>query len=75
MTGSGDVTGAVEEYRALLGTDNEAAAAQDSGRREITWDGVPDDLASPNDLPPDFFRGRGARWRRRATRCAMFPAT
>ncbi len=26
-----------------------------SGRREINWDGVPDQFAAPNNLPPNFF--------------------
>src|SRR5690242_7018125 len=34
----------VDQYRADLGT-----------RREISWDGVPDNLAAPNFLPGDFF--------------------
>jgi hypothetical protein len=40
--------------------------AHAAGRREINWDGVPDELAAPNFLPGDFFnaasepRARGA---------------
>src|SRR5262245_45778202 len=33
----------VDQFRADLGT-----------RKEITWDGVPDNLAAPNFLPGDF---------------------
>ena len=50
MRGAGDIQPAVARYRRLLGED----------RREINWDGVPDDLASPAALPADFFRARGA---------------
>src|SRR5213075_153951 len=35
-----------------------------NGRREINWDKVPDNLASPNALPGDFFNAKrdpGAR--------------
>src|SRR5438552_3560597 len=39
----------VDQFRADLGT-----------RREINWDGVPDNLAVPNFLPGDFFNSRGA---------------
>jgi hypothetical protein len=67
VTAAGDITAAVEEYRALLGPDNGGAPGRNaSGRREINWDAVPDDLAAPNPLPGDFFnaaedpRARGA---------------
>jgi hypothetical protein len=53
---SGDITAAVERYRQLLGPDNGGGPdAQTSGRREINWDGVPDEFAQPNGYPPDFF--------------------
>jgi hypothetical protein len=62
-----DITSAVAEYRALLGDNNGGApGAHATGRREINWDGVADDLAAPNFLPGDFFnapidpRARGA---------------
>jgi hypothetical protein len=55
------------EYRALLGPDNGGGPEQHaSGRREINWDAVPDELAAPNGYPSDFFnapdapRARGA---------------
>ena len=67
VEGQGDITSAVEEYRALLGPDNGSEPVSAStGRREINWDGVPDSLASPNAYPPEFFnaatapRARGA---------------
>src|SRR5687767_9300965 len=43
----------VDVFRAALGAT----------RREINWDGVPDGLATPNNLPADFFNAtvpRGA---------------
>ena len=62
-----DISAAVEQYRALLGANNGGEPGPKSGgRREINWDGVPDNLAAPNFLPPDFFnaptapRARGA---------------
>lgn len=58
---SGDIAPAVARYRALLGPDNGGAPGGDpDGRREITWDGVPDGLASPNTYPRDFFNAKTA---------------
>jgi hypothetical protein len=69
VTAAGDVEGAVAEYRALLGDDNGGTpGSAEGGRREINWDAVPDELASPNALPGDFFndtaepRARGAEF-------------
>ena len=67
IAGAGDITAVVEQYRNLLGANNGGVpGSQGTGRREINWDGVPDDLAAPNFMPPDFFnaatapRARGA---------------
>jgi hypothetical protein len=67
VKGAGDIGARVAEFRALLGADNGGSPTQyPSGRREINWDGVPDEFAAPNALPPDFFnataepRARGA---------------
>lgn len=69
VSAAGDITAAVERYRALLGPDNGGApGGSANGRREINWDGVPDDSAAPALLPPDFFnaatapRARGAHF-------------
>jgi hypothetical protein len=49
----------VAEFRARLGADNggfpERAFA---GRREVNWDGVPDEDSSPGFLSPTFFDAR-----------------
>ena len=56
ITGAGDITAVVDEYRALLGTDNGGdPGAKPDGRREINWDGVPDEFSAPNGYPVDFF--------------------
>ncbi|MBL7502614.1 hypothetical protein I6A84_33440 [Frankia sp. CNm7] len=56
VTGSGDVQDAVTRYRTLLGPDNGGGPEGDpNGRREVNWDGVPDEFAAPNALPGDFF--------------------
>lgn len=68
VSGAGDISAVVDEYRNLLGPDNgvEPGSKGPSGYREINWDGVPDDLAAPNFMPSDFFnapeapRARGA---------------
>jgi hypothetical protein len=68
ISGAGDVTALVDEYRAELGrSDNGGDPGRHrSGRREINWDAAPDELAAPNALPSDFFnsadapRARGA---------------
>jgi hypothetical protein len=64
---SGDITGAVKRFRALLGPDNGGApGGRAAGRREINWDAVPDQFAAPQALPGRFFdakvapRARGA---------------
>jgi hypothetical protein len=56
IEGAGDIQAQVDEFRALLGPDNEGAPDGDpEGRREINWDAVPDEFAAPNELPADFF--------------------
>jgi hypothetical protein len=62
VSGAGDITATVNQYRALLGDPNNVGApgTQPAGRREINWDGVPDNLAAPNFLPGDFFNGPAA---------------
>ncbi|MGH2922985.1 MAG: hypothetical protein ACRDKH_03010 [Solirubrobacterales bacterium] len=58
ITGAGEVGPQVERFRELLGPDNGGAPGGDrEGRRELTWDGVPDELAAPNALPGNFFNG------------------
>ncbi len=61
IAGAGDIKPVVELYRSLLGPDNGGApGSRPSGRREINWDGVPDEFAAPNLLPPDFFNATAA---------------
>src|SRR5262249_3048881 len=52
----------VDAYRSALGTLNpNVPGSFGSGRREINWDGVPDNLAAPNNLPPNFFNVNSPR--------------
>jgi len=58
---AGDIDAAMEQYRALLGADNGGEpGARPNGRREINWDGVPDEQSAPNDYPSDFFNAATA---------------
>src|SRR5215211_1237174 len=52
----------VDQFRADLGTLNaNNGTAPETGRREINWDGVPDQFASPNPFPPTFFNASSPR--------------
>lgn len=57
ITGSGDITSTVEQYRALLGENNggDPGTKGETGYREINWDSLPDELSAPNYYEPDFF--------------------
>ena len=57
-----DITAAVNAFRADIGGNNNGAAAPAaSGRREINWDGVPDNFADPNAFPGGFFNANSPR--------------
>lgn len=46
----------VDQFRTDLGgVNNGVGSSFATGRREINWDGVPDNFASPNNLPVGFF--------------------
>jgi hypothetical protein len=57
VTGSGDIAGVVDQYRALLGENNggDPGTKGPSGYREINWDTLPDELTAPNYYVSDFF--------------------
>jgi hypothetical protein len=57
-----EVTPAIDAFRASLGTLNpNVVGSAGSGRREINWDGVPDNFASPNNFPGNFFNVNSPR--------------
>ena len=52
----------VNQFRADLGALNpNNGQSFTTGRREINWDGVPDNFSAPNNLPPDFFNVNSPR--------------
>ena len=57
------VTATRDGFRAAIGGGTTAGANGSFGgvRREINWDGVPDDRADPNPLPADFFNVNSPR--------------
>jgi len=52
----------VDAFRTSLGTLNlNVPGSFGTGRREINWDGVPDALSAPNNLPANFFNVNSPR--------------
>jgi len=59
---SAAIQGQVDAFCSALGTLNaNVAGSFGSGRREINWDGVPDALSAPNNLPSNFFNSTSPR--------------
>ena len=58
---SGDVRAAVLQFQSLLGdpANGVIPGQQESGRREIRWDGVPPELTNTDALPADLFNRNG----------------
>ncbi len=73
FSGAGDITATVNEFRAALGQPDNGGSPgeQPAGRRELDWDTVPDEQASPNFLPSNFFNARSRR--ERAAPCSPLP--
>lgn len=57
ITGTGDITSTVEQFRTLLGGNNggDPGTRGTDGYREINWDSLPDDESAPNLYASDFF--------------------
>jgi hypothetical protein len=62
VSATGDITGAVNQYRGLLGTLNPNVVGEKSdGRREINWDGVPAAFTNNDLFPGNFFNVNSPR--------------
>lgn len=56
------ISPAVTNFRTAMGTLNpNVPGPLPPGRREINWDGVPDALSAPNNLPANFFNVNSPR--------------
>jgi hypothetical protein len=52
----------VDQFRTDLGgANNGVGGSFTSGRREVNWDGVPDNFSEPNNIPIDFFNVNSPR--------------
>lgn len=63
VSGSGDITTVVDNYRQLLGGVNnggDPGSKGPDGYREINWDSLADELSAPNLYEPDFFNAAEA---------------
>ena len=58
MKSSGDINPVLNEFRKLLGEQLNTTTGVGGGRREINWDGTPDDMLNKK-LPLDFFNPTG----------------
>ena len=59
-----DIQGAVDQFRldiGLGGGNNGVGGTFANGFRNINWDGVPDNLSAPNNLPGNFFNSTSPR--------------
>lgn len=62
-SGASEVATAIAGFKAAIGgADNGAVTgSQPAGFRQITWDDVPDSLASPNEFPVDYYNTTSPR--------------
>jgi hypothetical protein len=56
------IQAAVDQFRTDLGgANNGVGGTSATGRREINWDGAPDAVSAPNNLPANFFNANSPR--------------
>lgn len=58
ISATGDITPKINEFRQLLGSTLNTTPGAVGGRREVNWDGIPDNLLG-QPLPNDFFNTVG----------------
>lgn len=58
ITATGDINAKLDEFRQLLGGQLNTTPGATGGRREINWDGIPDEMLNKK-LPLDFFNPTG----------------
>jgi len=59
ITATGDINASINSFRDLLGNPLNTTPGQQSGRREINWDGVPAQFQAQS-IPQDFFNPTNA---------------
>jgi hypothetical protein len=62
-SGASEVATTIAAFKAAIGGANNGAVtgSQPTGFRQITWDDVPDNLASPNEFPVDYYNTTSPR--------------
>ena len=60
VAATGDINSRLEEFRQLLGDQLNTTPGQTTGRREVHWDGIPEQILNTK-LPVDFFNPVGAQ--------------
>jgi hypothetical protein len=55
VTGTGDITARLTEFRNIIGSVLNTAPGATGGRREVNWDAVPAANTNNNAFPADFF--------------------
>ena len=55
VSGAGNITAALDTFRAVLGEPLNSTPDETDGRREVNWDGVPAAFTNTSTFPGDFF--------------------
>ncbi len=55
VSGAGELTAVLTQFRGILGDPLNSTPNQATGRREVNWDGVPANFTNSDNFPFDFF--------------------